>query len=462
MRSTINSSIKFGPRMYGMFRNIPNTAWNALCEFIDNSIQACLDSGLNESYTVEITIDNNSITIFDNGPGFSDHDLNTGLEPARIPQDKDQLNEFGMGMKLAALYFGDRYYIETSDGKGFQYELKFDLDEVVENELLEIPVIEKTHDGNAYTRVTIDKLSSATKINVDLHLTQIISKLSEVYSFFIQTKKFNIKVNNIKLTVPEIPILNAPWWKTENGEKRSWFRDFQLQHGSFGITGQVALRDPMNNSNRGFKLIRRGRVVDGIQRDVKPHVIFGSPGSHLSKRLIGNIHLHGFGISFNKADILNNNELDTLWGMLKNELNSDEFPILDQGRNYRVIKSRIADTRIPDTSTRTTLPNNNQTPSQESSNNLIEQEESAENQEFIESFTIQVGVIAINVQKGTNSGKFVQVENPNIVLRADFFTSDSIRTKVIEILKIFYSNTNTQLEKSTIIKLIDLLWPLLK
>jgi hypothetical protein len=449
MAKIIKSSIKFGPAMYRMFRHIPNTAWNALCEFVDNSIQACLDS-INQPYIIEIVINNNSITIYDNGPGFSENDLESGLEPARIPKDKNQLNEFGMGMKLAALYFGDRYCIETSNGEGFQYELKFDLDEVVQDELLEIPIIQKTHVGSSFTRVTIDKLSTDTKINVDLHLTQIISKLSEVYSFFINENKFIIKVNNHSLTVSEIPILIAPWWKNENDEKRSWVREFNLQHGVFGISGQVALRDPMNNANRGFKLIRRGRVVDGIQKDVKPHVIFGSPGSHLSKRLIGNIHLHGFGISFNKADILNNNELETLWGMLKNELNTDEFPILDQGRNYRIGKLKTEDPQINNTLIRTTLTNTKLTSLQTSSHELIE------------SFTLQIGQIAFTVQKGTSNGKFVQSENPIVIFRADFFTSETIRNKVIQILHIFYLNTNNELDKSTIVKLIDLLWPLLK
>ncbi len=438
--------------MYRVFRNIPNSSWNALCEFVDNSIQACLDSNADYPFKIDITITNNSIRIFDNGPGFSENDLNSGLEPARIPKDKNQLNEFGMGMKLAALYFGDRYTIETSNGNGKIHEIKFDLDEVIENELIEIPVIQKTHEGSSFTLLTIDKLSVQTKINVELHLNQIISKLSEVYSVFISDKNFTIRINDIPLTVPEVPILIAPWWKNENGPKMHWIYNFEIIHGDFGISGFVALRDPMNSANRGFKLIRRGRVVDGIQNDVKPHIIFGSPGSHLSKRLIGNIHLHGFGISFNKAEILNNNELETLWGMLKNELNLCEFPILDQGRNYRIGKLKTEESKNNDVLSPPPITNSN--PKQQL---IIEPSD-----KLTENFPLQIGAIGFTIQKGTNTGKFIQSENPNVVFRADFFTSETTRNKVIQILQIFISSTNTSLTQPTIIKLIDMLWPHLK
>jgi anti-sigma regulatory factor (Ser/Thr protein kinase) len=120
--------------MYKVFRNIPNTPWNALCEFIDNSIQAILDSNISGFHDIEIDISNDSIIIRDSGPGFSNDDLASGLEPARVPENRTQLNEFGMGMKLASLYFGDSYSIETSQGNSLESILTFDLDEVVEKE----------------------------------------------------------------------------------------------------------------------------------------------------------------------------------------------------------------------------------------------------------------------------------------------------------------------------------------
>ena len=450
MSKNITSSIKFGPAMYKVFRNIPNSPWNALCEFIDNSIQANLDSKSEKPFIIEIDITDNTIIITDNGPGFSEINLQKGLEPARIPEDRSQLNEFGMGMKLAALYFGDRYSIETSNGNGYQYKLTFDLQDVVQHELTEIPIIQKNYDGESYTRITIEKLATSTKININLHLNQIITKLSEVYSFFISEKNIILKINNTILTVPEIQVLVAPWYENENGQPISWIQNFEIYNGEYGITGYVALRDPMNNANRGFKLIRRGRVVDGIQNDVKPAGIFGSNGSHLSKRLIGNVFLHGFGISFNKSDILNNNELENLWDLLKVDLNKREFSILKQGQHYRIGKPKEESTNI--NRSNITLPMIKSTP---------KLEQSSTNQ-LIEIFPFYIGTLKFDIRKGVSTGKFIQSENPYIVLWSDFFTLVNTMNKVIKVLKIFFSNTKTEIDQQTIIKLIDLLWPYLK
>ena len=438
--------------MYKVFRNIPNSPWNALCEFIDNSIQAYLDSNLDYPFHIDIVISEDSMIIFDNGPGFSENNLKTGLEPARIPESPNQLNEFGMGMKLAALYFGDCYSIETSNGNGYCYELKFDLNDVVNQGLTEIEILSKPYNGETFTRIKIEKLSSSTKININLHLNQIIAKLSEVYSVFISNNKFGIRINNHLLTVPEIQILVAPWYEDENGPLISWIQNFEIFKNGFGISGYVALRDPMNNANRGFKLIRRGRVVDGIQNDVKPYVIFGSNGTHLSKRLIGNIVLHGFGISFNKTDILDHDELDALWELLKEDLKLREFSILKQGQNYRTNKPKEKDKDQNIRQSNITLPLINSTGS-------LPKKSTAD---VMEVFTLFIDNLKINIQKGTNTGKFIQNENPVIILRADFFTQDTTRNKVIQIIQIFSANTNTELNQQTIIKLIEQLWPHLK
>lgn len=444
------SSIKFGPSMYKVFRNIPNTAWNALCEFIDNSIQAILDSGSNGSHDIVIDISNTSITVTDYGPGFSDDDLSSGLEPARIPENRSQLNEFGMGMKLAALYFGDRYSIQTSTGNSVKSLLCFDLDEVVNRELTEIPIKQEPYTGESFTSITIEKLSSQTRINVDLELEQIKQQISQVYSVFISEGRFRIIINGFVLSVPEISILNAPWWKEPDGKNKTWIEHFEIKNGQFGISGYVALRDPMSSANRGFKLVRRGRVVDGIKSNVKPHILFGTAGSHLSKRLTGQIILHGFGISFNKSELLNTAELDALWKRLKEHLNSKEYSILSQGKEYRLPKKER------------TVKGGNTNPIPGPSSMPIAQPVANEPKNAIEIFNLKIGSCEVNVHKGVNVGKFIQGEHPKIILRSDFFNLPVTRKKVLDILQTFELNTDATLDEVTIIKLIDLLWPVLK
>jgi len=445
------SSIRFGPSMYRVFRNIPNTDWNALCEFVDNSIQAMLDSSIKGSKgKINIEITNEFISITDYGPGFSQEDLLCGLEPARIPANVSELNEFGMGMKLAALYFGDRYSITTSDGKGASFRVVFDLDEVIQRNLYEIPVEKVLYTGESFTTIIIDKLSNSTKINVALQINQIRQKLSEVYSVFIGREQFEIVVNDIILVVPKITILNAPWFNDEHGFPREWIEDFHIYNGDFGISGYVGLLDPMSNTNRGFKLVRRGRVVAGIQEDVKPFVIFGSPGSHISKRLFGLIELHGFGISFNKSQLLDVTELDLLWKLLRDELNIREYSIIKQAKEFRVSKtSKI----IPFKSTEFTgsleiqkQKKSNETPILKERNSII----------------LSIGSSDFEIFEGTQVGRFIQASNPEIIVRADFFILKPIRFKLVEILQTIGKIDKIELDKETTVELIDSLWPLLK
>ena len=440
------SSIRFRPNMYKVFRNIPNTAWNALCEFIDNSIQASINVGRICKISIEITSD--YITIRDNGPGFSEKDLETGLEPSRIPEDKSQLNEFGMGMKLAALFFGDRYEIKTSEGRGALSELVFDLDEVVENHLEEIPIKLSPYDGESFTSITIDKLSDATKIDVDLELDIIRDYLSQIYAYFLDNGSVMITINELNLVTSPIEVLSASWYDDDDDDdERQWFREFKVRNGEFSISGFVALRDPMSNTNKGFQLIRRGRVVAGIKENVKPHVLFGQPSSHLSKRLFGRIHVEGFGISFNKSDLLNTSELDELWRLLKNELDNDEYSILKMGRLYRVSKKREKVSSKPKTKTATV--------------EYISPIKIVETTEVQQSYSFKINEQVLNINCGKKTGHFVQSNNP-ITLRSDFFDDIRTRETAINIIKDFGDTYNIEIVEDKIANLIEKVWQHLK
>ena len=70
-------SIATKPLVYSTFRYIANTAWNALAEYVDNSLQSFIAhkeklSQINEGgkLRVDIHIDDNEITITDNAWGI--------------------------------------------------------------------------------------------------------------------------------------------------------------------------------------------------------------------------------------------------------------------------------------------------------------------------------------------------------------------------------------------------------
>ena len=80
----------------------------------------------------------------------------------------------------------------------------------------------------------------------------------------------------------------------------------------------------------------------------------------------------------------------------------------------------------------------------------------------IQLFNLKIGSFDEQIYMGTTNGKFIQSVDPKIILRSDFFSSAHTRSKLIEVLQTFHLNTNADLDRSTLIKLIDLLWLVLK
>ena len=102
-------SIATKPLVYSAFRYINNKVYNALAEYVDNSIASFLHhkdflTKLNPkgklSVYITIDVDNDTIIIEDNAFGIEAKDYDRAFELANIPLDSSGLNEFGMGMKV--------------------------------------------------------------------------------------------------------------------------------------------------------------------------------------------------------------------------------------------------------------------------------------------------------------------------------------------------------------------------
>ena len=119
-----NVSIKIQTGVYGQFRNLKNTVWYALGEYVDNAVQSFesnrkrLLENNNNDYQFEVRIDidneNNFIRIFDNAAGIDSVNFQRAFEPAHIPIDKTGLHVFGMGMKTASIWLANLWTVEQT------------------------------------------------------------------------------------------------------------------------------------------------------------------------------------------------------------------------------------------------------------------------------------------------------------------------------------------------------------
>ncbi len=76
---------------------------------------------------------------------------------------------------------------------------------------------------------------------------------------------------------------------------------------------------------------RQGSFDNGF----RPEFIFGAPNSYRFQRVFGELHLEGFNVNFTKKGIQWDENLDIFLKLLKDDISSKEFPLLQQAENYR-------------------------------------------------------------------------------------------------------------------------------
>ena len=340
-------SIRHRPGTYNVYRNLNNKPWYALAEFVDNALQSFeankrsikkIDDG-ELLCRIEITINaGKEMIIRDNAGGIGDKDFVRAFEPANRPEDAGGLSEFGMGLKVASIWFADKYVVRTSAiGEPVIKEVTFDLNEVVQYEMEELTVKEEpaSHDLH-FTEVLLTQLSDNAPTGNARQIAKIKSHLASIYRVFLRKKRLELIVNGEVLRYENPKILTAPKWNDPDGDSIKWKRDVKIEVGKYKVKGFIALLETMKQEHAGLSLFRRGRVIEGSHDEkYKDKLITGSPGSPRDKRLFGELELTGFDVSFEKGQFIVNRDFDAIFKLLSDELKQKEFPLLRQADKYR-------------------------------------------------------------------------------------------------------------------------------
>ena len=343
-----NVPIDLGLQVYNAFRSLPYKYWYAISEFIDNSIQSFQDNraqliemhGDDFVLNVDIEIISNSkITISDNAGGIPLNRFEKAFRPGDLPDNRQGLNEFGMGMKVASVWLGNRYRVKTTCiGNAKSLEVEFDLSKL-DDKNPNLKVHETDVDLNShYTIIEIDGLSENAP-NSPQKIGHLKSHLSDIYRLQFRENKLKLTINGdeIRYVDPDILIAREHNNKGEEiGEVIKWRHDFDLPipNTNNRVKGFVALLKEMNSKKNGFSIFRRGRVINGYHDEkYYPEIICGQTGSPLFKRLFGELELYGdFKVSFDKGSFTNMEQIDGVLRLVKLESNT----IINQGRNYRL------------------------------------------------------------------------------------------------------------------------------
>lgn len=370
---------------YSVLKNLDASLLGMFCEFIDNSIQSYRNTKddiekFEPDYVLKIDLNYNGsqIEIKDNAGGIDIDNFARAMKPANKPIDNAGLNEFGIGMKYAAVWVSNEWVLKSKSYKeDVERSVTFNYNEVVTKNLKHLPPKErKVNDKSHGTVVVLRQLE--TKHTGRWPTVYLKSKLASIYRNFIrsggpfyeafQEDPIEIRYNGELLKFSEFNFLKAPWWKAiqidkdENAKEIEWKWKFpwrkieiidqeMLPNGEINDVSRIVevsgfigiLPDGEHKNKNGFTLFRRGRVIEGFDARVYPEVISTkSARSFKYIRMYGEVHFRNVDVSFNKSKLsIDSGARNEIFSVLATEIKKIEsegqkYDMLQQADKHRV------------------------------------------------------------------------------------------------------------------------------
>lgn len=299
----------------GVFSRLNYKPWYAIAEFVDNSTQSFYTnerllskSGI-KNVNIDITydFDKDVLTIKDNAYGMEIDDFHRAIKVDSIPENQGGRNEFGMGLKTAASWFGNVWSVESTQfGSTNKYYTEVNIEELRSKNLNSIDIINVDCDPNEHgTTIIINKITK--KIDGGRTKGKIIKLLESMYRRDINSGKVNITFNGESLQFEDYECLTF--------REKTWKKDvdftFNFDNKTHHVTGFVGILKNGGFGKAGFALFRRNRVViGGEDQNYKPLPIFIQLQNQISLRLFGELNLEDFDINQAKDGFVWDNGLE--------------------------------------------------------------------------------------------------------------------------------------------------------
>lgn len=293
--------------VYATYKRLSYQPWTAIAEFVDNSTQSFYDHKdelMNQKYAkgLRITInyieDNENgdrLEIKDNAYGMEWTDFQRAVVLDRPPKNTSGRNEFGMGLKTAACWFGSIWSVESTQlNSNTKYYTEINIDELGKYKTEEIDVREETVEKkDHFTKIVIKKLNK--RIVGPRTIGKVKELLGSIYRVDLRTGLVKIYYNDSSLQFKESPVYTdeqSKTWKKEIAFK------VQYEDKALAVRGFIAIRIPGSVKDAGFTLIRRGRViVGGSEKNYRPSELFGDANSYAWQRMYGELHMDNWPVT---------------------------------------------------------------------------------------------------------------------------------------------------------------------
>lgn len=286
----------------GVFSRLNYKAWYAIGEFVDNSTQSfyshqeelkkhgIIDIDINIEYDEERDI----LTITDTAFGMELDDFVRAVKVDSPPENKNGRNEFGMGLKTAASWFGNIWSVQSTQyGSSNQYFTEINIPEMREKNINTVTIHRTQVDPSTHgTTIIIREVTK--KIGAPRTKGKIVELLKSMYRRDLNSGLIHINYDDEPLFFDEYDCLS---FRNQEWRKELDFC-FDFDGITHHITGFVGILANGGFGRAGFALFRRGRVViGGEEQNYKPDRIFGQAQSTIAHKLFGEFDLDDFPIN---------------------------------------------------------------------------------------------------------------------------------------------------------------------
>ena len=293
------------------YKRLAYTYWHALAELVDNSTQSYFDnrdildalySGEGAQLTVRLVLDRHArqLRITDNAMGMDLEDLNRATTVGAVPPNTSGRSSYGMGLKTATCWMGDRITIRTSKhGTPVEYEILLDVNQVASGDP-DLGLIER--ECPADDHYTIIEVSDLHHPPATRTVTKIREYLQSMYRVDLRDNILFLEWNHDKLD------WTGPGELRKAQDGTPYRREFQFEINGRTVHGWAGILEKGSRAKAGFSVLRAGRVIEGSPDSWRPRVLFGDQAGGrndlANQRLVGEIHFDGFDVSHTKDKIL--------------------------------------------------------------------------------------------------------------------------------------------------------------
>ena len=301
---TIELNIQPAASILNVFSRLSYKPWYAIAEFVDNSTQSYishekeLEQDPNfDKLTVVVKYDSksNTLRITDNAYGMELDRFRDAILLDSRNESQSGRNEFGMGLKTAASWFGNIWTVtSTQYGSANKYEARVDIPELKRSGQNSIQIHrDSVFEGEHGTEILIEEVTK--RITASRTIGKIRDLLSSMY-------RRDINNRNIEIWFNDEPIVFEPYPVLTNFRGKSWKKDLdfivKFDGKDYHVTGFVGILNPGSFAKAGFALFRQDRVVvGGSDSNYKPAQIFGQAQSQISLKLFGELNMNDFPVN---------------------------------------------------------------------------------------------------------------------------------------------------------------------